>query len=344
MEVTWAVYQRMVAALTISAEVRSRNGLVLLLSGTPILNRPVELVTQLRILDKLPEVAPAPRRGTTDRDYEFSFKFRYCGPENNSYGWTFNGSSNEVELNEKLRASCLIRRERSNVLDLTDTVRIQVPLSLNGALADYRRAEDNVIRYIQEELGTAAAIKASKAAVLVELNTLRRLAEEAKIEATIAWVEDWLESYPTKKLVVFAGHVSVQKALAEHFDCPTILGGEKDAEAQKARFQDGDARVIVCSLQAAREGHTLTAASDVVFTSLGWTPGGLQQAEDRCNRIGQEADKVVAWQLHAEDTIDEQIGNLIAHKRGVFNKVVKGEGADDDESVIDGVIDYLRNK
>ena len=100
----------------------------------------------------------------------------------------------------------------------------------------------------------------------------------------------------------------------------------------------------MCSLQAAREGHTLTAASDVVFTSLGWTPGGLQQAEDRCNRIGQEADKVVAWQLHAEDTIDEQIGNLIAHKRGVFNKVVKGEGADDDESVIDGVIDYLRNK
>ena len=267
------------------------DGLVLLLTGTPILNRPVELVTQLKILGKLEEVAPTPTKGRRDaKSYEFSFKFRYCGPENNGYGWLFQGSSNEAELNEKLRASCMIRRERADVLDMKDTVRTQISLTLNGALADYRRAEKDAIAFIRSELGDAAARKANRAETLVRLNLLRRLAEEAKTAATIEWVEDWLESYPTKKLVIFSGHVSVQKALKEHFNCPSILGGEKDAEAQKAAFQDGDARVIVCSLQAAREGHTLTAASDVVFTSLGWTPGGLQQAEDRCNRIGRPVD------------------------------------------------------
>lgn len=321
-----------------------QSGLVLCLTGTPIINRPVELLTQLKVLGRLAEIAPTPRqRG--DRALEFAFKFRYCSPERNRFGWEFKGASNSAELNEKLRSVCFIRRNRADVLDMKETHRLQVPFSLNGALNDYKRAEDNIIRYISEELGTKAALKAKRAEVLVQMNTLRRLAEEAKIAATIEWVEDWLESYPEKKLVIFAAHVSVQKALADHFSCPTILGGQKDVEGQKKLFQEGTARVIVCSLQAAREGHTLTAASDVVFTSLGWTPGGLQQAEDRCNRIGQQSDKVVAWQLTAAGTVDEEIAKLIAAKRQVFNAVVNGEERDDvDDDILWGAINYLANK
>jgi SNF2 family DNA or RNA helicase len=335
--------QRTKAILKLSRWIPS-SGLVLLLTGTPLLNRPTELITQLRILGRLEAIAPVPTRGNSDRDYEFSFKFRYCGPEKEGKYWKFDGVSNARELNDKLRATCFVRRERADVLDLKNTVHQRVILSLNGGLAVYRRAEADVIRYIAEELGTEAALRAKRAETLVQLNTLRRLSEEGKIEATIEWVENWLFSYPEKKLVVFSGHISVQKALVEHFDCPHILGSQKDAEVQKALFQDGDARIIVCSLQAAREGHTLTAASDVVFTSLGWTPGGLQQAEDRCNRIGQEADQVVAWQLHAEDTIDETIADLIAHKGAVFNAVVKGDDSQIDEDVVAGVIDYLASK
>jgi SWI/SNF-related matrix-associated actin-dependent regulator 1 of chromatin subfamily A len=321
---------------------------VLCLTGTPILNRPVELVTQLQVLGRLGEIAPQPRSvrgGKLAEAQSFAFKFRYCGPEKNAYGWVFQGASNLQELNEKLRSSCFVRRERADVLDLHETHRTQISLTLNGALKAYEAAEADVIGFIRSELGNEAARKAQRAETLVKLNLLRRLAEEAKIAAAIEWVNDWLESYPEKKLVVFSGHVSVQKALAAEFACPTILGGEKDPEAQKKLFQEGDARVIVCSLQAAREGHTLTAASDVVFTSLGWTPGGLQQAEDRCNRIGQEADQVVAWQLHAEDTIDEVIGNLIEAKRKVFKAAVIGDAdIEDDEEILDGVIDYLERR
>lgn len=336
--------KRTLSVIKLAAAV-PQSGLVLALTGTPILNRPVELVTQLQILGRLEDVAPKPRRGNDDKAWSFSFKFRYCGPENpTGHGWIFNGVSNADELNRKLRAACFVRRERADVLDLKATNRVRIPLSLNGELNDYRRAEQDVIRFIRDEFGSDAARRAQRAEVLVQLNKLRLLAEVAKIPATIEWIEDWLESYPTKSLVVFSEHVEVQKALAAHFSCPTILGGQKDVEGQKALFQSGQSRIIVCSLQAAREGHTLTAASDVVFTGLGWTPGGLQQAEDRCNRIGQEADKVVAWQLLASDTIDEEIAELIATKQSTFDAVVRGDGNDDDTDIVNSVIDFLGRK
>lgn len=336
--------KRTKALITISQAVPA-DGLVLCLTGTPILNRPVELVTQLKILGRLKDIAPTPRGKKDDRGYEFSFKFRYCGAHNNGYGWEFKGTSNAAELNDKLRSVCFVRRERSDVLDLTETHRTQISLSLNGRLDAYRAAERDVIAFLRALKGDKAANRARKAEALVQLNTLRRLAEEAKVEATIEWIEDWLDSYPGRKIVVFSAHKSVQDALAEHFSCPTILGGQKDVEAQKKAFQEGEARIIVCSLQAAREGHTLTAASDVVFTSLGWTPGGLQQAEDRCNRIGQSADKVIAWQLQADDTIDEDIAELIEAKRQAFRAVVIGNQDDDnDDEIVDAVIERLSGK
>lgn len=330
--------KRTKAAVAIAQSIPA-NGIRLCLTGTPVLNRPKELVTQLQVLDRLSDVA-----GKSKRNPAGAFLYRYCGPETNQWGTTFNGATNLAELNDRLRRTCFVRRLRADVLDMHETHRVQIPLSLNGDLNDYRRAEEDIIRYLSEEIGTAAALKAKRAEVLVQLNTLRRLAEEAKVAATIEWVEDWLESYPEKSLVIFAGHVSVQKALAAHFNCPTILGSQKDVEEQKAIFQSRQHRIIVCSLQAAREGHTLTAASDVVFTSLGWTPGGLQQAEDRCNRIGQEADLVQAWQLHAADTIDEEIARLIENKRRVFKAAIDGTDTDVDDDILSGVVDYLKSK
>ena len=58
--------------------------------------------------------------------------------------------------------------------------------------------------------------------------------------------------------------------------------------------------MIVWSLKAAREGHTLTAASDVLFVELGWTHGEHDQAEDRCHRRGRTAESVTCWYLLAE--------------------------------------------
>jgi SNF2 family DNA or RNA helicase len=333
------------AAQALAARVPAA-GIVIGLTGTPLLNRPRELMAQLQILGRLSEITgPA-------KSAEGKFLYRYCGPETVDIGrgrtaTTFNGATNTEELNTRLRGTCYIRRLRAEALGTNDTVRIPAYLSLNGALDTYRAAEKDFISFLWETEGMEAAGKAERAEAIARLTKLRLLAGLAKVPAAIEWIENWLESNEGKSIVVFAWHREVQQALAAHFGCPTILGGQSvDAtEAAKATFQAGGARVIVCSIQAAKEGHTLTAASDVLFVEQPWNPGTQQQAEDRVNRIGQTAKQCFAYSLLAEDTVDESVYQLIESKRQVFQAVADGTALEgDDTSVTNGVIDYLKGK
>lgn len=325
------------AALALATRVPA-DGLVIALTGTPLLNRPQELLAQLQIIGKLEEITGPAKKP------EGKFLFRYCGPENNGYGYTFKGATNTEELNTRMRAAGYIRRLRAEALGTNDTVRIPAFLSLNGALDDYRKAEADFIGYLKETEGVAAANKAQQAEAIARLTKLRLLIGLAKVPAMIEWVENWLESNEGKSIVVFAWHQEVQRALADHFGCPTILGGQKDVEAQKAIFQAGGARVIVCSIQAAKEGHTLTAASDVFFAEQPWNPGTQQQAEDRVNRIGQEAKQCFAYSALAEGTVDEMVYELIESKRRVMKAVADGADIEGDGSIVNAVIDYLRGR
>lgn len=316
-------------------------GIVLCLTGTPILNRPVELANQLAILGRLDDVV-APVRSETpwlaDKDAEFVFKFRYCfnAAEKADKGrQSWDGAQNLPELHANLRATCFIRRDRSVVFpDFTDTIRQTTVLSLNGALKAYRSAEADLISYLRKTKGDEAAAKARNAKALVQINELLRLAGLAKVEAAVDYITNWLDSNEGK-IVVFAKHVEVQQALVAAFDCPHILGGEGDiAEAQKALFNDGAARVIVCSLQAAREGHTLVAngtCADVLFVEQGWNPGTHGQAEDRINRIGRTAKSVFAQYLLADETIDGWLFDLIQTKGQVFDTLIRG-GASEEQA------------
>lgn len=332
--------QRTRAALAISQSIPA-DGLVLLLTGTAILNRPVELVTQLQILGLLDQVAPKPRPRSggapSDRDWEYSFKFRYCGPKHNGHGYEFKGASNLHELNDRLRGVGYIRRERKDVLGMNETRRVDVPLSLNGALDEYRRAEQETRAFVAEKGGIEAVLKFDRAETLNRITILRRLAGLAKVEAAAEWINDWLEENEGRKLVVFGWHEDVQKAIAKATG-GIYLKGAKDIEAAKESFNDGDARVIVCSLQAHREGHTLVAqgkAQDVLFIEQPWHPGAVSQAEDRINRIGQTAEQVFAWTLLAAGTIDEWLNRLIQTKWVTFKAAVNGNevGEVSDESV-----------
>jgi SWI/SNF-related matrix-associated actin-dependent regulator of chromatin subfamily A-like protein 1 len=312
-------------------------GAVLLLTGTALLNRPNELLTQLQIVGKLEEVTGPAKKP------EGKFLYRYCGPETNEWGTTFTGSSNEAELQARLRSSCFVRRLRRDAMGMNDTVRIPTYLSLNGALNTYRKAEENFGRYLAEQ-GKDAPVSAEH---LAQMTELRRLVGLAKVPATIEWIENWLDSNEGKSIVVFAWHIDVQVALVEHFGCPAILGGQavKVTERAKEIFQNREARVIVLSIKAAKEGHTLTAASDTLFVEQPWEPGTQQQAEDRVNRIGQEAKQCFAYSHLVEDTVDDAVYGLIESKRSTLKKVMDGGVVDgDDADITRAVIEYLRKK
>jgi SWI/SNF-related matrix-associated actin-dependent regulator 1 of chromatin subfamily A len=146
------------------------------------------------------------------------------------------------------------------------------------------------------------------------------------------WIHDFLEN--DKKLVAFGWHTEVVNMVAENFaDGCKIQGGVSMEKRQAAvdRFQNSDEqKVIACQIKAAGVGLTLTAASDVLFLEQGWTPADMDQAVDRCHRIGQQ-DSVTGWLMLTKDTIDEDIAALIGAKRVVVNQATDGTVIDDEE-------------
>lgn len=308
------------------------SGLVLCLTGTPVTNRPAEYASQLDVLGKLNAFGGL-----------WGFYRRYCGAFRDRFGqWNISGHSNLDELNEKLRGNCYIRRTKDQVLEELPPVR-HAPIYVTGSpaqMAEYQKAERDIVEYLVErakqiaaELGTSprsaavvARMKAEANEHLVKLSVLRRLAARAKMDA----VEEFIESHKEAglKVVVAAHHREVVDEIANKFGGLKIQGGMlvEDVEDAKSRFQEDstkDAPVIVLSIQAAKTGHTLTAAQDVLFVELPWTPADVDQTYSRCHRLGQQG-SVTATYLLCEGTIDEHIYDLIERKRGVVNVATDG--------------------
>jgi superfamily II DNA or RNA helicase len=316
--------KRTKACLALSAAVPA-DGLRLALTGTPILNRPKELVSQLRLIGRL-----------SDFGSGADMARRFKGPDALQ------------RLHWHLRAHCYVRRSKADVLPQLPAKRqAAIPVALANE-TEYRLAERDVIAWLRAQPLDLRTLEAKVAAALrnerlVQLNKLRQLAARGKLRAAVEWIDDFVAS--GEPLVVFADHVEVQRALVDRYPSAAhVLGDDSPAmrDAAVTAFQDPDGpQMIVCSLRAAGHGLTLTRASNVAFLELDWTPARLEQAEDRCHRIGQ-ADAVTAWYLVAPDTIDETMAELVAHKRGVIGAVTDGRIAVA-ESLVDAVVRDLRD-
>ena len=323
--------QRTKAAIKI-ARTAPQDGIILCLTGTPVTNRPAEYASQLDILGKLNTFGGL-----------WGFYRRYCGAFRDRFGqWNISGNSNLDELNEKLRGNCYIRRTKDQVLkDLPPVRHSNIIVAGSPAqMAEYRKAERDIVEYLVErarqialELGTSpgsasvvARIKAESNEHLVRISVLRKLAAKAKMDAVIGFIESHMEA--GLKVVVAAHHREIVDELANKFGGLKIQGGMlvSDVEDAKSRFQEEsaeDAPVIVLSIQAAKTGHTLTAAQDVLFVELPWTPADVDQTYSRCHRLGQQG-SVTATYLLCEGTVDEEIYNLISRKRSVVDAATDG--------------------
>jgi SWI/SNF-related matrix-associated actin-dependent regulator 1 of chromatin subfamily A len=303
-------------------------GLVLALTGTPVVNRPAELISQLRILGRLDDFGS----GT-------------------QFGQRFRGPDAHVRLHWHLRARCFARRLKADVLpQLPAKTRAVVPVELDNE-PEYRLAERDVIAWLQTQpldlreldAKVAAALRAER---LVRLNALKLLAARGKLRAALTWIHDFCSS--GERLVVFAHHREIQRALLERFPGALhILGDDSHAarDAAVSDFQASDRpgnQLIVCSIEVAGQGLTLTRASNVVFLELDWTPAKHDQAEDRCHRIGQR-DAVNASYLLAAGTVDETISTLLERKRAVIGAVTDGR-EQDEEGVVDALVRELRGE
>jgi SNF2 family DNA or RNA helicase len=266
------------------------------------------------------------------------------------FGERFRGPDAHLRLHWHLRARCFVRRLKADVLQqLPAKTRAVVPVELDNQ-SEYRLAERDLVAWLRSQpidlreldAKVAAALRAER---LVRLNALKLLAARGKLHAALRWIHDFCSS--GERLVVFAHHREIQRALLDHFPHALhILGKDSHASRDHAlqRFQapdDGaENQLIVCSIEVAGQGLTLTRSSNVVFLELDWTPAKHDQAEDRCHRIGQQ-DAVNAYYLLAAETVDETISTLLERKRAVIGAVTDGR-EDDEEGLVDALVRELR--
>jgi len=294
----------------------------LLLTGTPILNRPIELVSQLGILDQIPNFG-----GFWD------FVYRYCSAHKNYWdGWDMSGHAHIPELQEKLRSLCMLRREKKDVLkELPIKQHITVWFKLNNR-REYELAKANVDIYIGQkrheiEKSDYKLIKGNPDNnILRKIVILKHLAGLGKVNAVIEWVENVLEQ--ENELVVFAHHLDVINKIYDHFNNIAVkFTGEMDhIEKDRAvtEFQNGTARLFVGSIRAAGVGLTLTKAHIVAFAELDWNWAWHQQASGRLHRISQTKDVSIYWLL-AEDSIEIPIKQMIDQKKDILTELTGKE-------------------
>lgn len=332
---------------------------MLLLTGTAILNRPQELLTQVKMLRYFKELFGS----------EVQFNREFCQRESN-YGGKIIGFKNLDFLNERLRKLCYIRRNKKDVLtELPDKQRSDIKLEISNR-EEYAKAEENLISYLQGEVAKDQGFletlvgfdgvqrtlmimqrqadvgqRAIMAEHLVRIEVLKQVVARGKLNAVTEWVSDFIES--GEKLVLFANHIEIQEALRLQFPDAAHLMGEDSAETRQAnvdRFQnDPNCSLIICSLAVGGLGITLTASSCVATMELGWTPAIHDQAEDRVHRIGQK-ESVNTYYFLGEETIDDDIYQLLEQKRQTVQATLDGKDTVAQVSIFSDLVERLTNR
>ena len=290
------------------------------LTGTPVVNKPKDLVPQLSILNRIDDFG----------GYK-NFVNRYCNGQNEA--------SNLKELNYMLWKNCMFRREKSLVLtDLPEKIR-QVNTCEITNRKEYTDAERDLIMYLQKykNADDEKIHKAMLGEVMVRINILRQVSARGKIHDAVEFVKDFREN--NQKIILFCSLHEVVDQLKFHFPTAvSVTGRDSQDEKQRAvdKFQnDPKTDIIICSIKAAGVGLTLTASSNVAFIEFPWTYADCTQCEDRAHRIGQK-NSVTCYYFLGRKTIDERVYNIIQSKKKIA-KAVTGSTEEIEENIVDMV-------
>lgn len=162
------------------------------------------------------------------------------------------------------------------------------------------------------------------------LTTLRRFNGLQKVESCADLVKDMIDGNPDKKVVIFAIHRDVIKALmlafhGNKYGVQALFGGTPSASRGKiiSEFQNNPKKkVIVCQIQAAGTAINLTASDHLIFIEQSWVPAENAQAAMRCHRLGQTRPVTVQF-LSLPGLVDMKITRALARKTSMISQILE---------------------
>lgn len=303
----------------------------ILMTGTAIKSKPKEFFTLLNFLDEFEWVNA------------HNFGVKYCdGFQDKFDHWHYDGYSNIDELYERISYLFLRRLKKDILKFLPPKTYTIIPIEMSAEeTREYRRLEKGIIDETDEA--------DEKMTHLARIQMLKQFTSKLNAERACEFIQNIIDG--DEKVVVFTQFVSTSNYLYEKFkDCAVLFNGKcsqtQKAEARDRFLNDDTCKVFVGTIGAAGVGITLTSSSTLIFIDQPWTPSDREQAEDRIHRASQTADKCQIIRLIAQETIDEDIEELLNEKEKVTSQVLDGVVSTKEvkHSIFDDIVSIILRK
>ena len=331
---------------------------VVLLTGTPILAKPMEIYPLLHIL------RPDKFKGFKE------FGSRYCEPKILGFGIVdWSGATNTRELNFILN-KLMIRRLKKDVLSqLPPKKRQKIEISTDSkVIKKLKILMEKSSKKFEKLLGTQ--IELDKLGINIDDLKTEKEKEEEKNgkenntkgkdeesvlnkfskaysitgQAKLPGIKDYVNYLVDNscKFLIFAHHAEILDAIEEVIINDKVdyirIDGKVPVDKRQIlvnKFQTEDeCLVAILSITACATGLTLTKASTVVFAELHFTPSIMIQAEDRAHRIGQESECVNIHYLYGADTLDVLLFRKLNEKQNIVSTTLDNKSKDLDVAKI----------
>ncbi len=294
----------------------------IIVTGTPIANRPVDLWAQFYFLDggKL--------LGASYEDFKSNFDVDLHS--NHMHG-----------LNDRLKTlrnkitSHSIRRRKDGVLELPQKRYIDKCVLLKGKQrAMYDQLKDELFIEISNIKGEEIIDRSEE--------ILKKLLRLAQIASNPYLIDKSYDEIPTKfaaldviveeilarneKLIIWSSFVENIRVLCKrykHHGASMLYGElliEKRNQVVRQFMNDPLNKVLIANPAAAKEGLTLTAANNAIYLDRNFNLVDYLQSQDRIHRISQTRECNI-YKLIALGTIDQYIDDVIYKKQSVAEYV-----------------------
>lgn len=304
------------------------------LSGTPIVNNPLDIYLYLRWI------------GVEGRNF-WQFQNYYCIYKE-IYLWKQNkkikipiGVQHMDEIKRQMNRF-MIRRLKKDVLTLPEKIYKTEYLEMGEKQRKiyeeiYRNMLKDVDKIKQSKNPLTHFIRLRQATIDTQLVS-STVSESVKLDRMKDIVEETVNN--GEKILIFSNYrepVDRAMEILKKYKPACITADTKDVEKEKKRFKT-ETDVMIGTIKVMGTGHTLTEATTVLFLDQPWTNADLEQAEDRVHRIGQQH-TVQYITLICSGTVDERVNEIVTNKKNMSDIVI------DDKYEKNGVsIDYLLSR
>lgn len=270
------------------------------LTGTPVLNRPIEAFHLLSYLDK-------------ERFNNFyHFVERYGG-------WQGLEAHNLDDLHERTK-DLIIRRLKKEVKnELPDKQRNDLYIEMTPS--DLKEYDTHLATLFRKwrQLGKPT---------VAEMPAIQKFLITKKMPRAIEMIDELLEA--GRGIMIFSVYIDPLIFLKKHYgNTAAMLYGQMNSKDRQKSIDDlssGKAKVGLFSLGAGSMGidGIQKQIDTVLFLDQWWVPAIHEQAEGRCHRTGQN-NKVQVYYLICENTIDEMMREILTEKQKIIDMVIDGK-------------------